>query len=607
MSRWLGVLRWFTRAGALIALCGVVAEFGFGLDEETLAVLHAIEYSVVGIFTFNAALHLLGAKNRRAFLRENWLDAAFLAVLVVNLALALSGERSDVMTRVYFVGVQLLIVMRTLISLARAQERFAGPRIRPALLLLISFVVLVLVGTAALMMPRCLASAAEPLTLIDALFTSTSAVCVTGLSVRDIGTALSLRGQGVLLVLIQVGGLGLVTIGTAITVIERSRPNLHFVALANDLLGLQSFAALRRFLRYTVLITLAVEGAGAAILIGSLPGESMTLLERAWWGLFHSVSAFCNAGFGLSAQNLVPWADRPVITMTIAGLIVLGGLGFPVIIDLLRFQLTTLHLFQLARTRLSSVRRVRWITRKWGFFPWLRSPSSALQLPRPSKLELNSKLVLVTTGLLIAVGAVLFYFSEQDGVLAKRDGLGAATDSIFQSITTRTAGFNTVDLELLALPTLLLIIALMAIGASAVSTGGGIKTATTAVVFLTIRAMMRGREQVEAFGRAIPARIVHASISVVALYFIGVASVTTLLAATQHGIVFLDLLFESISALSTVGLTHGVTPRLDSTGKVIITVAMLLGRVGPLAIVWTFLARGERLRYRYPEEDVVIS
>jgi len=607
MQRWLRTLRWLTRIGAMIALGGVIVEFGFGLAERTLEIVHAIELAVVGMFTINALAHLLGARKRLQFLRENWLDAALLGVLAVDLGLVLAGEESSALTRTYFVGAQVLIVARMLVSLARTQERLLSPRLRPAPLLFLSFLFLIVIGSAALMLPRCRAEGATPLSLLEAVFTATSAVCVTGLSVRDIGTELSFRGQVVLLVLIQIGGLGLVTIGTAITVIERSTPNLRFVAFASDLVGVRGFGALRRFLVYTLLLTFAIELAGAALLIGALPAHGQPLGDRIWWGVFHSVSAFCNAGFGLSAQSIVPWSHTPLVPMTIAALVVLGGLGYPVLIDLLRFEVLSTRPCQVARTRLRRFALVRWLAIGRAPLTWLRSPASALQLPPTSRLQVNTKLVLITSAILLFAGALLFYLAERRGALAGSTGADSLVQALFHSAVSRTAGFNALDLNLLGLPALLLTIVLMAIGATAVSTGGGMKTGTIAVLFLTVRAMMRDRDRVEVFGRSLPARIVNAAISVVALYMIAALGVTTILAATQTGIDFVDLLFESVSALSTVGLSHGVTSRLDDTGRMVIAAAMLLGRLGPLAVVWTFLARSKPLHYRYPEEDVVIS
>ena len=613
MDRWQRGIRWATRAGALCALIAMVAEFGFGLDADVRLLAHRVEYAVVILFAAQGAMLVAGAQHRVRALRDNWLDVLLVLGVAVSVGGALAGRGGDALERASVAGVQGLIVARMLLGIAHVQESLAGPRLRPALLLLSSFVALIVVGAAALSMPRCRAEGVAPLSLLDALFTSTSAVCVTGLSVRDVGTELSWRGQAVLLALIQLGGLGLVTIGTAITVIERSRPKLSLMAMAGDVLGQPSQERLRRFLRYTIAITLTVEFVGAAMLFAALPREGLEVGERAWWAVFHAVSAFCNAGFGLSAQSLVPWAGLPAIPIVIAALIVIGGLGFPVLIDLLRFEISTVRIAQLARTRFQALPFVRLAARKWEFLAFLRAPPSALGLPRASHLELNTKVVLVANAILIVVGALLFYLSEREGVLAGAPGgqrgtvASAVVDSFFQSVTARTAGFNSVDLGPLAVPTLLLLLFLMAIGASSASTGGGIKTGTAAVVVQTVRAMIRDKPEVEAFGRTIPVRVVNTAVAVVALYATAVAVCTTVLAVTQREIPFLDLLFESVSALSTVGLTHGVTTRLDEFGRVVIALAMLFGRLGPLVIVWTLLARRQRLRYRYPEEDVLIS
>lgn len=607
MATWLRRLRWITRVGALLALVGAVVEFGFGLEARTLEFVHALEVAVAGLYTLTALAHLAGAPDRLRFLRDNWLDAVLLAVLAIALVVELGFGDSSFLRGTFVIGVQVSIVVRMLIGFARTQERFASLRLRPAALLTASFIGLILLGAGALMMPRCRPPDVRAWTFVEALFTSTSAVCVTGLSVRDVGSELSLRGQAVLLCLIQIGGLGLVTIGTAITVLERKRPSLRFVAFAADAVGVQAFRQLRRFLVYTLSITLLLELTGAAVLANARRGVGETWFDHAWWALFHSVSAFCNAGFGLHADSLSSTVATPTVPYTVAALVVIGGLGFPVLIDLLRFQVGTLRWFGRLRHRMRQVARVRWMTRKWGVLPWLRSPAHALQLPRPSHLELNSKLVLMSSAILIVGGALLFYLAEREGTLRDLSAAACLREALFHSISTRTAGFNTLDLFAFSLPALLLTILLMTIGASAVSTGGGIKTATVATVFLTVRARMRDRDDVEVFGRSLPTRVVNASISIVALYLVAAVSFTAVLSVTHPHIAFLDLWFETVSALSTVGLTHGATAQLDSTGRLVLALAMLFGRVGPLVIVWSFVARGRRLRYTYPEEDVVVS
>jgi trk system potassium uptake protein TrkH len=386
-----------------------------------------------------------------------------------------------------------------------------------------------------------------------------------------------MRGQAVILGLIQVGGLGIVTIAMFITFLQRRRLELREMMLVRDMLNVQALGSLGRFLGYLLAITLVAELTGAAVLYHAT--------GKAWWSVFHSVSAFCNAGFGLDRDNLVTYARMPQIVLTVAGLVVVGGIGFPVLLDLLSFELQSLPF----------VRRMRGSLR-----------GGAEERP-PSRLSLHTKLALAATALLIVGGAALFHVSEAKGSLAAMTPPEQMMTSLFQSVTTRTAGFNTVDVTALKDPTLLLFLVLMLIGASPVSTGGGMKTTTAAVLLLTVMAMIRNREPVEAFGRTVPRRIVNAAVAIVSMYVVATLLVTTVLLATQPEGRFLTLLFESVSALCTVGLSAGVTSTLDDTGRLVICAAMLVGRVGPLAILWSFLSRPPGLQYEYPEEPVIVS
>jgi Trk-type K+ transport system membrane component len=305
------------------------------------------------------------------------------------------------------------------------------------------------------------------------------------------------------------------------------------------------------------------------------------------------VSAFCNAGFGLSPDNLVPWADEPWILLTLSALIVVGGLGFAVHMDLLAMRPFSAE----------TLRWLRWRMTESVWWPW---PNRMLETPVQPRLSLNSRLVLATSGILVGLGTVLFFAAEATNGLDDASGADKLVGSLFHSVTARTAGFNALDVTRLEMPTQLLLIVLMAIGASPLSTGGGMRTTTIAVAFLSVRAMVRGRDSVEAFGRSIARPVVYACISIVAMYSVALTVLTSALLATQD-LPFSHLLFESVSALSTVGLSMGVTSQLDDTGRWIVALGMIMGRVGPLAVLWSFVSRSRPLHYRYPEEQVVVA
>ena len=574
LPRWRKWLRGALRIGGLAALASLIAEFGFDLSGATKSVLHAVDVAVFAIFVADVLAKIIVGGEP---VRRHWLELLLVALMVASIFWAAAFTSGRTLTRIYIVAMQLYLFVRLLLELARANEKLSAKAARPEWLLLGSFLLLIGAGTALLMMPKCRAEGAAPWRFVDALFTSTSAACVTGLTVRDTGSEFSMRGQAVVLGLIQLGGLGIVTIAMFITFLQRRRLELREMTLVRDMLNVQALGSLGRFLGYMLVITLVAELSGAAILYHAT--------GKAWWSIFHSISAFCNAGFALDRDSLVPCARMPQILLTVAGLIVLGGIGFPVLLDLLSFELQSLPF----------VRRLR-STLRGG--PEDRPPS---------RLSLHTKLALAATALLIVGGAALFHISEAKGVLAAQSPPEQVMTSLFQSVTTRTAGFNTVDIAALKDPTLLLFIVLMLIGASPVSTGGGMKTTTAAVLLLTVGAMIKNREPVEAFGRTIPRRIVNAAVAIVSMYVVATLVVTTLLLATQPQGKFLSLLFEAVSALGTVGLSAGGTSTLDDTGRLVICAAMFVGRVGPLAILWTFLSRPPGLQYEYPEEPVVVS
>lgn len=585
---WIERLSTAVRVSALGALVALVAEFGFRLDAVWLERVHWIELGVTALLALATIARFAAAEDKRRHFAGQRVECLLVAgFLGCVLASTMFGE-AGVGLRWVLILAQFYLVFAGVLTLARANDALLRRRVRPELALVGSFVLLILVGAALFMLPAVRADGAREWSWSDALFTSTSAVCVTGLSVRDVAADLSFRGQALLLALIQLGGLGLVGLAATVSVFQRRSLRLEEAGALQSLLGVDDLGSLRRFLQYMLLITIAAELVGAALLLrvaGATPGALADAPGGAlWWACFHSVSAFCNAGFGLHADSLIGRAGDPFTLGVIGSLIVVGGLGYPVWTDLLRYRVTSLAL----------LRRARWhVAHRLG--------------GEVTRLALHSKLTLSTVAVLLVGGTLVFWLSEKNGVLGGFDAVTGWANAAFQSVTLRTAGFNSVDLAQLATPTLLFMLVWMAIGASPLSTGGGIKTSAVAVVFHMLRAMLKNREQVDAFGRSLPRGIVNAAVSVVALYAVAVLVFTTALMATQTGVEFLDVLFETISALSTVGLSRGVTLAVDDTGRVILCVAMLVGRVGPIALLWALFSRGPAVRYEYPSEKMVVA
>ncbi|MGE0480531.1 MAG: TrkH family potassium uptake protein [Phycisphaerae bacterium] len=431
-----------------------------------------------------------------------------------------------------------------------------------------AFAVLILVGTAVLALP--FAARGERLSLVDALFTATSGVCVTGLSTISIGERLSTSGQAILLALIQLGGLGITTVST-ILLLAAGRATLGHTVGAEETLAAVRVKPLR-LLWWVALATVVTEAVGALILWTRLSGPN-----AAWTAVFHSVSAFCNAGFSLYTASLTASRSDPVVLGTISVLIMSGGLGFIVL------------------------RQVS---------QWLRG----LVTGKRSPLFLHSRVVLLANLALWVLGAALLFVLERDNAFADHAFAESVLGAIFQSISSRTAGFNTIDFATLREPTLFAIMFLMLIGASPGSCGGGLKVTTAAVIIATIVARLRGAETVGLLRRSVPAATVQRSFLLLslALLFLTVV-VAGLLFSEEASAAFgradrlTVLSFEAVSALGTVGFSTGVTPTLSPTGKLLIIACMFIGRLGPLVVALAIVRPRAGPKYSYPQEEIAIG
>jgi trk system potassium uptake protein TrkH len=431
-------------------------------------------------------------------------------------------------------------------------------------------------GTVLLSLP--VAQAGEPVSLLDALFTAASAVCVTGLTVVDTGTRFSPFGQAVVLALIQVGGLGLMTFAVFVGVVLGRKVAFTDRMVIQDSMHHTPKAGVRRLVRYVLTFTLAVEAAGAAFLWLRFRGQ-FPAGEAVWQSVFHSISAFCNAGFGLLPDNLVRYRGDPLVNLAITGLIVVGGLGF----------LVNMEVWDLFRARLRG--------------------------GRAPLLTLQARLVLVVSAALLAAGTAGFLLLEQDNVLRGLPLGERLLASWFQSVTPRTAGFNTIDYGQVSSDTLFFTIFLMFVGASPGSTGGGIKTTTFGLLVALVIARWRGRGRASVFRRTIPHAVMDRALLVALLAWALVSLAIGLLVFTEtHGVPFraaeprfVALTFEAVSAFGTVGLSTGITASLGAGSKLVLVALMFVGRVGPLTLVLAVGPRQERGRFRYAEENVMVG
>lgn len=414
-----------------------------------------------------------------------------------------------------------------------------------------------------------------PVSFVDGLFTATSACCVTGLTVRSTLHDFSAFGQAVILFLIQLGGLGIMTITTLVAFQVGGQATLRQRALVADTLGIRAGHDLR-WVTYAVLLTVTLaESAGFVLLCwatwGSGPPAAVV-----WRSLFHSVSAFCNAGFALGDENLVPFAGNAPVNLVICGLIILGGLGFPVIFDV--------------GSRIWRRQRV-----------WER-------------LHTQSKMMIIGTAGLLAFGAVSFWALEWEEAIAREPLSTKLLMGLFHSTTCRTAGFNTVDYASLSSATLFLAIMLMAIGAGPCSTGGGFKVSTFMTLAVGSWSSFRGLRRANFFRRTIPAAAIQRAAAASLLFAtVALAALVALLVLETRGGPasrprwFLEALFECISALGTVGLSTGITPALTDPGKLVLVVLMLVGRLGPVTAAAALARRRDAYQPEYPEEEPLIG
>jgi trk system potassium uptake protein TrkH len=447
----------------------------------------------------------------------------------------------------------------------------------PSFIVVSSFALLILSGT--FLLEALPTRSGSHLSFIDSLFMVTSAVCVTGLSVIDIGSQFTLWQQLALLSLIQLGGLGIMTFSTAFILALGRSISFRSRFILQDVFAHSPQADIHVLLKRVFLFTLSFESAGAILLFLRFRKDFEPAMA-AYHSVFNAVSAFCNAGFSLFSDSMMRYCDDALVSLTIACLIIAGGIGFVV-------------LHELVRTCESRTARRHY----WG------------------QLSLHTKLVITMTGFLLVTGTLFFLGSEWSNTLTDKPFAVKLLASFFQSVTPRTAGFNTLDYGLMNNLTLLGTIMLMFIGASPGSTGGGIKTTSLGVLIALSRARMSGMEQPCAFKRTVSSQSVSRAFSIF------VASIAIIMAGTAGCIVaelgdsasaesrgkFLELLFETVSAFGTVGLSMGITPSLSSWSKLILVLVMFTGRLGPLVIAMAIQPRDIKGKFTYAEENLMIG
>lgn len=441
-------------------------------------------------------------------------------------------------------------------------------KLAPAQVVLLSFGGWILLGSLILILPVS-AAPGKSIAFIDALFMATSATCVTGLSTISLPDEFSIFGQMVMLILAQVGGLGIMTLSSSMAVIMGKNLQMREQVIMQDVLDTSSSQELLSLIVDIIRYTFVIEFVGAMILTVGFYQEGFEIGQALYFGFYHSIMAFCNAGYALFNNNLEDFKFEPIISLTVAFLIIFGGIGFSVMKDIV--------------TTFKSKRSFR-------------------------NLSVHTKIVLSVNTLLLAFGTIYLFFGEFLHAFESMSMWERFQVSFFQSVTPRTAGFNTINLNALHPHSLYMLIILMFIGASPGSTGGGVKTTTFAVLLQSVTATLRGKFDVELFERRIPAATVVKSIAIFIISLIIVSVGVLIMMRLEPDKSFLAIFFEVTSAFGTVGLSLGITPFLTMLGKFTMVVMMFVGRVGPLTLV---LAIGSRAvtasNVEYPEGKVLIG
>jgi trk system potassium uptake protein len=570
---------------AIIGACAATALsfallLGFEMTTLSLATLYVIQIVALCIFLADRIYRMFSARSSAKYIKSHWPAFALILILFIMLALPPWFGESAHTVRHYTIGIYLLIQMVAKMSNAAADITAKGRN--PAKIIAASFGILIIVGMIFLMLPRSTTDERHT-GFVDALFTATSATCLTGLTVQDTADHFSHRGQLVILALIQLGALEIIIFGAVFALMIRQAWSARENAAIKEMIGMEVRSRLGKMMLFIFVSTAVIESLGALLLLNTWSSDALdTNHSVVFVSVFHSISAFCNAGFTLFEDGFGGYGNCWGLYLVVCPLIILGGLGFSVLYDLAAFVKD--------KTKRAFYHR---------FHP-------TFVFEQPSKrIELQTRIVLIVSAILIVGGTVGLLLFENILPIEQGKHFGLL-DAIFQSITARTAGFSTVDIGTMSAPSQFILIVLMLIGGSPGSAAGGIKTVTIAIFVMTAYTTIRKRSDVQIANRSVPLAAVGMAITVTLLFMLALAAIALLLCITERhsGFTMGQLFFEVASALSACGLSTGITASLTTGGKLLIIMAMLIGRLGPLTLLTALTLNMKPARYSYPEEPI---
>lgn len=580
LLQFLGVLALASAASGGII---IIYFIGFSHTSDQLANLSYLLNIILMFYLVRYVMLFLLDFNPLTFLKQNLTEGLFLSIVLlewfssqfldVTLLEWILQSATGYTPRALFVMQSALFGVLTVMVFLKSGFNLAKLHLNPAALLSLSFLLLITFGTILLSLPEM--TTGPNISVLDAIFTSTSASCVTGLIVKDTAGFFTMQGQLAIMILIQLGGLNMVIVATFISSLYSGRGSLMSARILSSMMDTDQTQNLKIIIRKVIYYTLIIELAGVVAIFfswGQYPFSSVA--EKVYFSVFHAISAFNNAGFSLFSNGLYETGlqHQYVLHLVIAFLIILGGLGFLVLQDFFTFE----------RFRKRENRRWR-------------------------KLHLHSRLVLRITGILLVIATVGFYLLENSNTLSGHSPAGKIVTSFFQAVTLRTAGFNTVDIGSLATPTLLLFLFFMFVGASPGSTGGGIKTSTFSIAIQAAIANIKGKENVEIYRRTIPSDAINKTYAIIIISLSILFVFTVALSITEQQFALKAIIFEAFSAFGTVGLSTGITADLSDIGKTIIILLMYIGRLGSLTLGIALSRKVKYKNYKYPEAHFIVG
>lgn len=575
---------------SLLFIALLVYEYGFIISDEIRADLHLVYKAIwiVYLVSFGVNFTLSYENTKQETRYFGWiLDILLLSTLIPVIFYCPESGYLMYLWKIlhshYFMLVLLLLL--SLQNLSAGITRLLGKRTNPSLILAVSFFVIILIGTGLLMIPKATVSG---ISFIDALFTATSAVCVTGLTTIDVSTVFTTLGQAIIILLIQIGGLGVMTFTSFFAVFFMGGSSIYNQIVMKDMVNSKSLNSLLSTLLYILLFTVVIEALGAfAIWLSIHDTLNMSFEEEIGFSIFHSISAFCNAGFSTLQNNLnnpLVLQNHNMLFLVISGLVIFGGIGFPILVNLkevLFFKVRNL------------------------FYLIIRKPYRIQH--KKHLYNLNTKIVLLFTFILLFVGTALIALIEWNNSFAGLPVADKLTQAFFNAVVPRTAGFVGVDITTFMPLTIFITMLLMFIGGGSQSTAGGLKVNAFAVILLNLKAVLKNSNRVEAFQRTISQDSIQRANATMMIQIVVLFVAITIITFLEPDKSFTAIVFECISAVNTVGSSLNLTPSLCDMSKYVVIILMFIGRVGILTFMLSFIKPVSNQNYKYPSDNIIIN